>query len=343
MKLPLAVYFPGLGDKSAVIHERASDWAKVAPEPFLLVAPERPRNQWWFLNDGSELGWVRGNLQIDTVDLFCDWIAGMSEFPGVDRDRIGVFGFSAGAYAVAEVLARARLRLCGAGLGGVHGHGQGHLDNRPDVPGHQAFEAQQKFSAFLERLAHHGGARWIGAVHGKTDQESDPRDAQQILEALGRRQGELGLPQVSVRWLEADEQDFRPTKKRNRSHHSYFDVSFVHAGFFRNLFSTGAHAECWWPPKLRPAHEADKAALPKGDGKMYFQWDAGSNGKKQWRYYSNEANSLLVSSYAAYQSSSGGPLQPIAVAGHIYVVDFAQMEQISPFNARRGVRCFKWT
>ena len=98
--------------------------------------------------DGSELGWVRGNLQIaaclcsvfkrwlntcrkavcegsghigqtsfhslplvqlsslpascckDTVDLFCDWIAGMSEFPGVDRDRIGVFGFSAGAYAV---------------------------------------------------------------------------------------------------------------------------------------------------------------------------------------------------------------------------------------------------
>ena len=29
-------------------------------------------------------------------------------------------------------------------------------------------------------------------------------------------------------------------------------------------------------------------AARKGDGKMYFQWDAGSNGKKQWRYYSNE-------------------------------------------------------
>ena len=55
-KLPLAVYFPGpiqgfslfglqllglllpgLGDKSTVVHERAADWAKVAPEHFLLV------------------------------------------------------------------------------------------------------------------------------------------------------------------------------------------------------------------------------------------------------------------------------------------------------------------
>ena len=26
----------------------------------------------------------------------------------------------------------------------------------------------------------------------------------------------------------------------------------------------------------------------KPDGKLYFQWDAGSHGKKKWRYYSQE-------------------------------------------------------
>ena len=34
------------------------------------------------------------------MDLFCEWIADLSEYPGVDHDRVGLFGFSAGAYAV---------------------------------------------------------------------------------------------------------------------------------------------------------------------------------------------------------------------------------------------------
>ena len=28
--------------------------------------------------------------------------------------------------------------------------------------------------------------------------------------------------------------------------------------------------------------------LRSGDGKMYFQWDGGSHGKKKWHYYSDE-------------------------------------------------------
>ena len=78
--------------------------------------------------------------------------------------------------------------------------------------------------------------------------------------------------------------DCRPTKKRNRSHHSYFDASFVHAGhmrygasrgitappaagFFRNLFSTGVRAECWWP-KTQPGAGQEAVCLHKVHSKL---------------------------------------------------------------------------
>ena len=120
-----------------------------SPSPAAQVAPERPKNQWWFLDaqhrmfgpqglgqdlvalclkrlarmgrslDGCEATcrpWLgRKMCRVDpsdpapetskssckdTVALFCDWIAHLTSLPGVDCDRIGLFGFSAGAYAV---------------------------------------------------------------------------------------------------------------------------------------------------------------------------------------------------------------------------------------------------
>jgi hypothetical protein len=42
----------------------------------------------------------------------------------VNPKRIGLFGWSAGAYAVTELLAEGCIPLSGVGLGAVHGHGQ---------------------------------------------------------------------------------------------------------------------------------------------------------------------------------------------------------------------------
>ena len=54
--LPLAVLFLGLGVTSNVVYEGATSWAKVAPEPFLLVAPDIPAESWWFI-DSADWEW----------------------------------------------------------------------------------------------------------------------------------------------------------------------------------------------------------------------------------------------------------------------------------------------
>ncbi len=46
--LPLAAYFPGLGEGVNIIVERAGELRRVASEPFVLVVPTRPKHGWWW-------------------------------------------------------------------------------------------------------------------------------------------------------------------------------------------------------------------------------------------------------------------------------------------------------
>eukprot|EP00929_Paragymnodinium_shiwhaense_P104576 TRINITY_DN6914_c0_g1_i1.p1 TRINITY_DN6914_c0_g1~~TRINITY_DN6914_c0_g1_i1.p1 ORF type:complete len:330 (-),score=43.54 TRINITY_DN6914_c0_g1_i1:40-1029(-) len=128
-ELPIAFYFAGLGHEPEEV--LAFDWPGVAPEPFILVVPRRKKGAWWFIDDDTTWGWISGSYMPDEVDIHCQWIEELATCDGVDVHRIGLFGFSAGAYAVTEVLARADVTFSGVGMGGVHGHGQCCLDEIP--------------------------------------------------------------------------------------------------------------------------------------------------------------------------------------------------------------------
>jgi hypothetical protein len=110
----------------------------------------------------------------------------------VDKSRIGLFGFSVGAYAVVEIFSHGCIPLSGIGLSGAHGHGQRDLAG---VPVEKAHSAVMKFELILQRLKKHSG---IEATHGTTDQESKFTDAQEIIQCLTEQQVRLGLPKVSV-------------------------------------------------------------------------------------------------------------------------------------------------
>mmetsp|Transcript_83563 Transcript_83563/g.194297 ORF Transcript_83563/g.194297 Transcript_83563/m.194297 type:complete len:445 (-) Transcript_83563:73-1407(-) len=231
--LPVAVYFPSLGEKADAIVHMAGDWARIAPEPFVLVAPVRPTKMWWFIDDDSDYGWVQGNFRAETVALFSSWLIALSGRSGIDAGRFGLFGWSAGAYAVSELLAFGSCPLSGVGLGGVHGHGNNDVAGLPAM---LAARAPELFEVYLERLRGHQGVPWIEATHGNTDQESRWEDAQDIFQVLTTRQEMLGYPAVSVRELAPEDQDVRPKKRRNKTHHNYFAGAFYREEFLVALF-----------------------------------------------------------------------------------------------------------
>lgn len=263
--LPLAVYFPGLGEKPAGILRMSTEWAEVAPEPFVLAAPCIPKKSWWFINNSMPYGWMEGDFQRPLAKRYCRWLEELAGRKGIDGKRVGIFGFSAGAYATAEVLAQGcGVALSGIGLGGVHGHGQWDLS---DLPAEVTQGAQRKFEGFLERLREHQGAPWIEAIHGVTDKESRWEDASRIIQAIDTRQGQLGLPRVSVRKLKPEEQDQKPNRKRNRTHHNYFRAAFLRKDFLAGLLA-GEAQEPWaangWREENSRAEPSVRVELRKG-------------------------------------------------------------------------------
>lgn len=247
--LPIAFFFPGLGMRAEdAIVGGYRDWAAVATEPFILVAAERQPGRWWFIDDDTPWGWLSGDFRPETVRLTSAWIDDLSTRQGIDPGRVAIFGFSAGAYAVAELLASGRLpELSGVGIGGVHGHGQAHVDT---LSAKRSEGVIDKFLAFVHRLSGHSGARWIEATHADSDQCSRWEDAAPILAVIDERQRELSLPGVAVRVLDAGEHDSAPGSKRNRSHHDYTCAAFLRKEFFVALFGGEASEPKPLPPGM---------------------------------------------------------------------------------------------
>jgi len=116
--LPLAFFYSGLGEQqNSTIVEKLCAWREVASEPFVLAAAKRPEDAWWFVDDNSHWGWLSGEFRPELVRLFDTWMADLASRPGINRNRVGLFGFSAGAYAVAELFAYTRIKFSGIGFG----------------------------------------------------------------------------------------------------------------------------------------------------------------------------------------------------------------------------------
>jgi hypothetical protein len=240
-EVPVAVYFPGLGEDPCVIIKMKAAWAKIAPEPFFIVAPVIPPTMWWFIENDGQFGWIEGEFKPDVVARFSCWLAFLAGLPVVDKRRIGLFGFSAGAYAVVEMFSHLGcIPLSGIGLGGVHGHGQRDLES---VPEDKAQSAVMKFEAFLQRIKEHRGVPWIEATHGTTDKESSFTDAQEIIQCINEQQVLVGRPKVSVRELAPEDQDIKAGEWGNKTHHSYFKAAFYRTEFLVALLGGPSPAQ----------------------------------------------------------------------------------------------------
>ena len=160
------------------------------------------------------------------VELFGDFMASVARSDGIDALRVCLLGYSAGAYAVVELLAASpRVSFSGVAVAGAHGHGL-HVEG----------EANVKFESFLSRLRGHSGARWIEMIHCREDRVCCWANALQMFGAMDEGQRRLGYASVLLRLLEIDQLDTPVNKWSNRNRHQYFYAAFVDNGFLQRLF-----------------------------------------------------------------------------------------------------------
>eukprot|EP00971_Amphidinium_carterae_P204247 4052955-Amphidinium_carterae.1 len=123
----------------------------------LLVAPLRKPTHWWFSANNKNWGWLEGELDVELVCNMGLLIEELARHPKVDPRKIVLYGFSAGAYAVTELLTThqsvpARVVV----LGGVHGHGdseeQCNTLGLPPKLQSRINEFERKWTAYLYRL-----------------------------------------------------------------------------------------------------------------------------------------------------------------------------------------------
>ena len=154
--MPLFVFFGGMNTSTDGGLSRVTTWLEQAPfyglSTFVFVIPLRPQGHWWFLDNDSAFGWVDGKFCANLVDAFLEWIRYLSSDKCIDPEYVSLLGFSAGAYAVAELLARnSAVPIRGVVIGGVHGHGQpdtSDLEPSQTPPD----DVLEKWTAFLARL-----------------------------------------------------------------------------------------------------------------------------------------------------------------------------------------------
>jgi hypothetical protein len=200
-RYPLVVWFSGAGTRGGLEEVDLELLKRIAPGPLVVAAPlhERFFGPWWVLNSGScEWGYCDGTLERDRLRLLATWLGVLLDVPEIDKNWLSLIGFSAGAYAVTELLAAAgpsatfaknTLRPRTVVLGGLHGHGQPG-DAGLDAPRKQKInEIKAKWQAYLKRVGGHCGAPGgIFAVHCREDRVCPWNNAALILGALGTRQ-----------------------------------------------------------------------------------------------------------------------------------------------------------
>jgi len=240
---PIAFYFPGLGHTPASV--MAMDWSSCAPEPFFLVVPKRPAGKWWFIDGENGWDWASGAFLPDVANLFKRWLSAMVKKPRIDVSRVAIFGFSAGAYAVTELLACGDsdgVVFRGVGLGGLHGHGQ---DNTAGFPAWLAKNGigVKHFESFLERLRGHSGSPVIESISGVNDRQSPLEYADKICDIIDARQQDLGWPKTKRRKLLDAEQDSLGGSKSNKSAHNYLKAAFFNTAFFEAILGSPVGSE----------------------------------------------------------------------------------------------------
>eukprot|EP00930_Biecheleria_cincta_P003316 TRINITY_DN104244_c0_g1_i1.p1 TRINITY_DN104244_c0_g1~~TRINITY_DN104244_c0_g1_i1.p1 ORF type:complete len:333 (-),score=30.66 TRINITY_DN104244_c0_g1_i1:41-1003(-) len=222
-------------------------FAEEVSGPCVVVTPLRPKGMFWILNSGGDFGFIEGDLQIDMVECFAAWMQALCKVASregrVDGERPRAFGFSAGAYAVTEILARSEPFLWSVALGGLHGHGQPDLDGINGKWQRWGDTVIHKFDAYVKRLRQHpgvpGGIFWL---HHPDDTVCLWKHARVIADVLDSRQRGLGHAALIAEkiWqtdrLSGSALKMMKKAKENRqlrpsNYHDYQDQAFFRASF----------------------------------------------------------------------------------------------------------------
>jgi dienelactone hydrolase len=271
-------YRGGLADCASLV---SGDAFAGLQQEFVLVAPLLAKDTWWFLDGGGAFGWVEGAFMDQAVIDFLAWLEYLSQDPRIDEEWISLLGFSAGAYAVVELLAKNRqLRFRGAVLGGIHGHGQPDMKNIPTNRKLSEHAVREKWEQFLWRL---GGLQIqpvkVLPVHNTEDNMSPWEHAQELYAALAKAcpiSGGVEILDVPA--------------SRKHSTHDYFDRTFT-----RTRLEQLLPRRCIFPPQVDVGELIISETPGRGqEPPMARHTDIELRGS--WRYPIGEARNLKCAS-----------------------------------------------
>eukprot|EP00971_Amphidinium_carterae_P335576 6471511-Amphidinium_carterae.2 len=159
--LPLLFFLSGLEGLGGIRDTTVQDQMRMKNWPagsLVLVAPLRKSSHWWFSDNSKNYGWLEGNLDVELVCNMALLLEELAKHPRVDPRKIVLYGFSAGAYAISELLTTHQSVIARTiVLGGIHGHGdsvtQCQVLALPPKLQQRIPEFEKKWEAYLLRLA----------------------------------------------------------------------------------------------------------------------------------------------------------------------------------------------
>eukprot|EP00971_Amphidinium_carterae_P112170 2221724-Amphidinium_carterae.1 len=204
--LPLIWWFCGLNDKNFVRYAYLKEHAVQHGFPgssFIVATILQPPGHWWFLDDKKDYGWLVGDLDVPLLHKVVSLMEAVSLHPQVHPRLVFLSGFSAGAYAITELLAVGiPFPVASIVFGGVHGHGNAlEVCNSlalSNVVRERTPEFDGKWRAYLSRLSQpsEDDIRSIVVVHNKRDLMSPWVAAEPIIHAIDQSRTWNDLPLV---------------------------------------------------------------------------------------------------------------------------------------------------
>jgi pimeloyl-ACP methyl ester carboxylesterase len=282
--MPMLVYFGGYTDEDPMeqaareVRECAEKFGNVAEESFILIQPLRPHKQWWVFEmtterDSSGTAWVDGAYSDNMAAALAELLTYLVDHDNVDKSRVALAGFSAGAYACTELLPQRLPKLCAVVVGGLHGHAT--PDPAADkIIAKKWLEAEASFAAYLSRAALCPGMQCFEATHCTDDKMCSWANAEKILDRLDAAQRSAGEKPIIRRFVDS------PAVRGNRAQHDYWGATFVRPELFRTLFACGQSDA---PMSGLSAQMAeDYAILPNGGKQMRMhecadKWQTAAN------------------------------------------------------------------
>eukprot|EP00971_Amphidinium_carterae_P319022 6341492-Amphidinium_carterae.1 len=152
----------------------------------------------------GDFGWLEGDLDATFLNNMHHLFDLAIRHPQVDPNKVFMFGFSAGGYALTEMIASHRgLSARAIVLGGIHGHGNAVEDAIKCYPGAKPRPEvldsfAEKWTAYLQRMRN-APPRYvlqIFAVHNVKDTLSPWGPAQSIIDALDTTRVFQAIPTI---------------------------------------------------------------------------------------------------------------------------------------------------